>query len=210
MHTSKFRVKLKLKLKTRKKIHQLYQHKSGYMNNLDKYKDHHVTYGEVTQEGIEKLIDAYNKQPITSYDKTRRTFYDLGSGIGKNVIVVASLVPEIKSKGIEIVQERHDMAIHSHKQLKPVSLRNRIHFMCCSFMDVNLDDAAWIYLSNLCFSEQLNEQISEKIHKEVGINTMIACSKELNLPKKDYSVERLNIPMTWDNNSMSYLYKKLV
>jgi hypothetical protein len=209
MHTSKFRVKIKLK-KTRKQIHKLYQNKSGYMNNLEKYKDHHVTYGEVTQEGIEKLIDAYNKQPITSYDKNRRTFYDLGSGIGKNVIVVALLVPEIKSRGIEIVQERHDMAIHSYKQIKSLSLRDRIDFVCGSFMDAKLDDAAWIYLSNLCFSEKLNEQISEKIHKEVGINTMIACSKELKLPKKDYSVERLNIPMTWDNNSMTYLYKKLV
>ena len=207
MHTLKNRNRLN---KTRKKIQELYKNKTGYMNNLEKYKDHHVTYGEITQEGIEKLINEYNKKPITTYDKNRRTFYDLGSGIGKNVIVVASLVPEIKSRGIEIVQERHDLAIDAHKTLKPKSLKDRVEFICCSFMDTKLDDAAWIYLSNLCFSEQLNKQISAKLNKEIGINTMIACSKELNLPKKDYSVERLNIPMTWDNNSMSYLYIKLV
>jgi SAM-dependent methyltransferase len=207
MHTSKNRVRVN---KTRKQLRRLYENKSGYMNNLEKYKDHHVTYGEVTQEGIEKLVSEFSKTPITTYDKNRRTFYDLGSGIGKNVIVVASLVPEIKSKGIEIVQERHDMAIQAHQQLKPKSLKDRVEFTCGSFMDINLQDAAWIYLSNLCFSENLNKQISAKLNKELGIHTMIACSKELHLPIKHYSVERLNIPMSWDNNSMSYLYKKLV
>jgi SAM-dependent methyltransferase len=205
MHTSKIRVRLN---KTRKHINKLYQNKSGYMNNLEKYNGHHVTYGEVTQEGIEKLVDEFNKQPITTYEKTRRTFYDLGSGIGKNVIVVASLVPEIKSKGIEIVQERHDMAIEARQKIKSKQIKDRVEFICGSLMDINLEDAAWIYVSNLCFSEKLNKQLSAKLNKEVGKNTMIACSKELHLP--DYSVERLNIPMTWDNKSMSYLYKKLV
>jgi len=207
MHTSKNRVRVN---KTRKQLRRLYENKSGYMNNLENYKGHHVTYGEVTQEGIEKLVSEFSKTPITTYDKNRRTFYDLGSGIGKNVIVVASLVPEIKSKGIEIVQERHDMAIQAQQQLKPKSLKDRVEFICGSFMDINLQDAAWIYMSNLCFSENLNKQISVKLNKEIGIHTMIACSKELNLPIKQYSVERLNIPMSWDNNSMTYLYKKLV
>jgi len=205
MHTLKFRIRLN---KTRRNINVLYKHKSGYMQNLEKYKEHHTTYGEVTQEGIEKLIDAYSKQPIHTYDKTRRTFYDLGSGIGKNVIVVASLIPEIKSKGIEIVKERHDMALEAHKQLKS-NLKDRIEFTCGSFMDANFQDAAWIYISNLCFSDKLNKQLADKLHKEVGINTMIACSKKLHFPK-NYNMETINIPMTWDNNSLTLLYKKVV
>ena len=206
MQTYKFKIKLK---KTRKNMEKIYQNRSGYMSNLSKYNEYHTTYGEVTQEGIEKLINAFSSQPITTYDNKRRTFYDLGSGIGKNVIVVASLVPEIKSKGVEIVQERHDMALDALKQIRTKNVKDRIEFICGSFMDINLEDAAWIYLSNLCFTQDLNKQMSVKLNKEIGINTMIACSAELELPDC-YSIEKLNIPMSWNKHSMIYLYKKLV
>jgi SAM-dependent methyltransferase len=207
MHTLKYKLKLS---KTRKNINKIYENKSGYMYHLDGYKDHHTTYGEITQEGIEKLVEYFNKQPIMTYEKNRRTFYDLGSGIGKNVIVVASLVPEINSKGIEIVKERHDLAINAYHSFKNKAIKNRVEFICASFMDVKLGDAAWIYLSNLCFSEKLNKQISDKLNKEVGKHTLIACSKQLILPKKDYSMETITIPMSWDSHSNIVLYRKLV
>jgi len=168
-----------------------------------------LTYGEITQKGIEKLVTIFNnKRDISTYPSDRRVFYDLGSGIGKNVIVVAMSVPSITSKGIELVKDRHTMAMTAYGSLSP-SLQERIQFTNGSLFDYNISDAAWIFISNLCFTAELNKELNQKLIKEAQINTLIACSKELELDDSFHRFPKIQIPMTWSDDSELYFYVKL-
>jgi len=191
---------------TRKHIKRVYKGMDGYSDEI--HHQYATTYGEMTLKGIELLVKLFEKtQPIRTYPINQQTFYDLGSGLGKNVMMVASLVPGIKSKGIELVKERHNKAMIAYNALKNKSKIN-IEFMCGSFFDYNVSDAAWIFISNLCFTDEINKKLTEQLENQVKQNTLIACSVELpvNTFKLIYTG---SIPMTWEKNSALYLYKKL-
>jgi len=194
---------------THKHIKTIYGKMDGYGVNLEGYNPKYPTvYGEITVDGLKLLKNAFHDiHPILTYPASQRTFYDLGSGIGKNVIMMASLVPEIMSKGIELVKDRHAMAITAYQKITDKSISSRIHLECGSFTDASLLDAAWIFVSNLCFSPELNKLLSNKLAKDVYRNTLIACSSELQHPSFQL-LKQVKIPMTWDENSIVYIYTK--
>jgi len=191
---------------TRKQIKRVYKGIDGYSDEI--HQQYATTYGEMTLKGIELLVKLFEKtQPIRTYPINQQTFYDLGSGLGKNVMMVASLVPGIKSKGIELVKERHNKAMIAYNALKNKSKTN-IEFMYGSFFDYNISDAAWIFISNLCFTDEINKKLTEQLENQVKQNTLIACSVEL--PVNTFKLIYIgSIPMTWEKNSALYLYKKL-
>ena len=193
---------------TRKQIKRVYKGMDGYETN-EKHEQYVTTYGEMTLKGIELLIKLFEKsQPIRTYPINQQTFYDLGSGLGKNVMMVASLVPGIKSKGIELVKERHNKAMVAYNTFKNKSKTN-IEFICGSFFDYNISDAAWIFISNLCFTDEINKKLTEQLENQVKQNTLIACSVELPTNDAFTLIYTGSIPMTWEKNSALYLYKKL-
>ena len=193
---------------TRKQIKRVYKGMDGYETN-EKHEQYVTTYGEMTLKGIELLIKLFEKsQPIRTYPINQQTFYDLGSGLGKNVMMVASLVPGIKSKGIELVKERHNKAMVAYNTFKNKSKTN-IEFICGSFFDYNISDAAWIFISNLCFTDEINKKLTEQLEKQVKQNTLIACSVELPTNDAFTLIYTGSIPMTWEKKSTLYLYRKL-
>ena len=193
---------------TRKHIKRVYKGMDGYEDD-EKHEQYVTTYGEMTLKGIEQLVKLFEKtQPINTYSNNQQTFYDLGSGIGKNVMMVASLVPGIKSKGIELVKERHNKAMIAYHALKHKSKTN-IEFICGSFFDYNISDAAWIFISNLCFTYEINKKLTEQLENQVKQNTLIACSVELPTNDAFTLIYTGSIPMTWEKKSTLYLYRKL-
>jgi len=213
MSTIKFKkVKPKIhkKATTRKNVTKIYRGVDGYTSELSNYDPKFAyTYGEMRLSGIQKLIDLYKSiYPISSYPSDRRVFYDLGSGIGKNVIMVASMEPHILSKGIELVEYRHNIAMDAWNKVQK-SVQSRVEFMNKSFLDVSLNNAAWIFISNMCFSEQVNKELAEKLEKELQKNTLIASSKPFVFSNKFELVKTISIPMTWDASSETLIYRKL-
>ena len=196
---------------THKNIKRIYGGMSGYMNDTSAYDSKFaLTYGEVTLDGVKQLANIFQRRhPIMSYPIARRVFYDLGSGIGKNVIMMASLVPSILSKGIELVNERHNMALTAYRNIKEPSVRSRVEFIHGSFLDRSLSDAAWIYISNLCFSSEINDQLSEKLGKELQVNALMVCSKPLKHPSLRL-VEHATLSQTWQAESTVYVYEKVL
>jgi len=192
---------------TRKKIKKLYKGLNGYGVNGSYDSKYATTYGEITLKGIEHLVDIYQKEYKVLSDSPK-VFYDLGSGIGKFVTMVAELIPTIQSKGIELVKERHETAMKVYHTLKD-SVQARIEFICGSMFDYSIKDASWIFISNLCFSDQINKKLSKKIEKEVQVNTLIACSVELPFNLSKFSMKIYKIPMTWEKSSDVYFYRKL-
>ena len=122
--------------------------------------------------------------------------------------MVASLVPGIKSKGIELVKERHNKAMVAYNALKHKSKEN-IEFICGSFFDYDISDAAWIFISNLCFTDEINKKLTEQLEKQVKQNALIACSVELPTNDAFTLIYTGSIPMTWEKKSALYLYRKL-
>ena len=193
---------------TRKQIKRIYKGMNGYADD-EIHEKYVTTYGEMTLKGIEQLVTLFEKtQPIQTYPNNQQTFYDLGSGLGKNVMMVASLVPGIKSKGIELVKERHNKAMVAYNALKHKSKEN-IEFICGSFFDYNISDAAWIFISNLCFTDEINKKLTEQLEKQVQQNTLIACSVELPVNDAFTLIYTGSIPMTWEKKSALYLYRKV-
>lgn len=195
---------------TYKKILKVYEPLSphGFKNIYDpKFA---LTYGEITNEGAIELARIFTKfKSIKTYPVGQRIFYDLGSGIGRIVFLITNLIPGLTSKGIELVKERHDTAMVAYNNLNDVSLQKRVEFINGSLFDKTLTDAAWIFISNLCFSDELNETLSKKFETELQPGTLISFSKSLNLSEDKFeSLGKHIIPMTWKEDSIVYIYRK--
>jgi SAM-dependent methyltransferase len=194
-------------------MNHLYDSINGYLNGTEKTYDPKfvLTYGEITYNGLQTLASIYQKtQPILSYPGGQRTFYDLGSGVGKNVIHMASIFPDLVSKGVELVQERHDKAMIVYNKLKSSHLKRRVTFTCGSLFDTDVSDAAWIFISNKCFSEEVNRELAQKLNKEVKMKTLVAFSDKLPEIEVGFKyISEFPIEMSWNNSSNVFLYQKI-
>jgi len=75
------------------------------------------TYGEILPKGMDELCEMI-KFEDDDY------FVDLGSGVGKLAMRVFLSKPSgIKSKGIEISRQRHDMAMKAWSRLQKEGIR---------------------------------------------------------------------------------------
>lgn len=205
---SKKRRKVKHRKSIRNHINKIFEGIKG--NGLDD-KEYDpkfaTTYGELTLEGIEGLVKEYKKvKKIETYPTERQVFYDLGSGTGKIVMMVAALLPSLKAYGIELVKHRHEKALTA---LEQTNSKNNITFLHGSFLDYDIRDAGWIFISNLCFSNDMNKEIAEKIEKEVQKDTLIACSRHLPLDPNHFEDIKFVLAMTWEKKSSAHLYRKL-
>jgi hypothetical protein len=173
--------------------------------------DRNFTYGEMTYEGIETLNNILNI--------AFNCFIDIGSGRGKLPLWYAGLSGVKKTIGIEIVEERHNDALKLKSDLDEFNdITSKVDLICDDIFNIDLsylhdsDLKILIWISNLCFSQELTDRIFNKLVIELPSGTIIACSKEvsLSLPKiQKYYINNNNIidiKMTWSDKSQVYLY----
>jgi precorrin-6B methylase 2 len=165
-----------------------------------------TTYGEMTQEGIEVLSDILQKHG--GLLGPGKVFYDLGCGSGKIPCGIALLHPTLRAKGIEVVQDRFQLAEKARRAL-PADVQRRVDFYWGSFLDEPLHDMTSCFISNLCFGSELNEKIARKLETDVKPGTIIVCSTQLPLTSNFTYVEETTCPMTWSENSRVHVYKRL-
>jgi hypothetical protein len=191
-----------------------YQGLSGFQASIVGLGDYKTTYGEVAEAGILALSDAFQKfAPLPTLPPDRRHFYDLGCGIGRIVIGLAILHPELRAHGVEIVPERVRSAHTALSRIKTRQLGARIQIDQGSFMDpkYNYKNAAWVFLSNLCFDEATQKKLLDKLEREMETGSVIICSKELPLDDKSpfaRVASGLVVPMTWSSQSTCNVYKR--
>ena len=167
-----------------------------------KEKKYAYTYGELTKNGLESIL-----KNINCIDKI---FYDLGSGKGNVIINSIKLYPSFKkSIGIELSKQRYEEALEKLDLLSD-NEKSKIQFLNEDILSNNiiLNDADIIYISNLCFSEDVNKQIAQKLDNEVKSGTLIICSKKLPLTLK-YELETTTVEQSWIKNSDLNCYKIL-
>jgi predicted RNA methylase len=193
-------------------LEPLYQGLSGFQASTAGLEGYVTTYGEVIPEGIKAMEEHFTRHTQAPFRTDQRTFYDLGCGIGKVVMGMAMLRPEFRAVGYEIVADRVGAANTALSRVKLRSLSNRCKFVQGSFLDhsVNLGDACWIYISNLCFGTETQQQIVEKLERECRVGCVIACSKDMPFQetarfKKVESGAR--VPMSWATESTVQIYR---
>lgn len=183
-----------------------------YEDNENKYRGYPLTYCEVTEAGINKMSKIFAKYlPLQKVPVQNRTFYDLGCGLGKMVIGIALLNPQIRSIGIELVEERaHKAGIVVSRLSK--HLQNRCGIMTGPVLDDQFfyGNACWVFISNLFFSPDMNDTLFEKIGKEVPVGTVILCSKPCE-NSQNFRIllkEIIQVPMNWIDGSNIHVYVK--
>lgn len=173
-----------------------------------------TAYGEISLAGIQPLADAFKRfAPLSGFDKTRRNYIDLGSGIGKTVIGIAMLVPEIQANGIELLHERHDMALTARNRIQSNSLASRIHFRQGNFLEPPhvFKNACWIFISNLSFSDELQGSLAKQLEVECSTKCVIISCKEIPFVRGFECIDRgIIIPMSWSATSTCFVYRRNV
>ncbi len=149
--------------------------------------ERHLLYGEITREGIEKLV---KEIPFTSED----VVLDIGSGRGKAICQLSILTDIKKGIGIEIVKERHDLAL---KLVKDTGPYENVEFLCEDIFKVPeiLSEATIIIANCLAFSPDMIDEIIKLIPKG---KTVILSTPQKKEHFADYR-RLLHLPVSWLN-----------
>ena len=179
-------------------------------NNHDTYSNYAIVYGEMTYKGINQLNTIVNPNNDFKY------FIDIGSGRLKLPIYMASNPNIIKSYGIELVTERYNDGMQLLDKLKQNSNFNIYTSKITSINDdlFNIDlrtllpEKTFVWISNLCFSENINDKLFHKLTTELKPESIICCSKQpsTDIPGLEF-VRNIPIQMSWTENSDTYIYK---
>ena len=201
-------------------IDQLFDNRDGFgIDEIDenKYNNNYAvsTYGELTGEGLLKVIEMCRKLGMN--DLEERNFVDLGSGTGRVVFNASIYFNQVY--GVELSTKRHNIGNKILEENKN-RLRNNIHLvngdmynlvngdmynLNCSEMDV-------VYISSLCFTDEMMESLKEKLGGKLKNGSLIFTSKEMNIDGNNNFIKldnELNVKMTWSENSQLYIYKKV-
>ena len=202
----------------RRGLHDLdeyYRGLTGFNVNVLGMSEHVTTYGEVSNPGILTLTETFKRHaPPSKFSSEQRNFFDLGCGIGRIVVGIALLVPEIRSNGIEIVSERVRTAQTALSRIHSKQLSSRIQIRHGSFLDTGITFQAvcWIFISNLCFSPEVQRSIAERLEKECSPGCVIICSKSLPFSTDVQRFEKvdsgINVAMSWSATSTCEVYRR--
>ena len=157
---------------------------------------YNFTYGELTKEG---LIDL-----LKNYDTNGKTFYDLGSGKGNVLIYASEEFKNLKNIiGIELDQDRH---IEACKNIKKNKKEDKITVLNDDILSnkFNYGEADFIYISNLCFPEDVNQALSKKLNSEVKDGTLIFSSRFLDF-KGNSECSKAKVKQTWMDSSNIFI-----
>jgi len=199
-----------------KKLYPECVHDSGTIKDANKYQENGyiTTYGEMNYPAIEMFNKEFNSSGNMKY------FIDFGSGRGKLPLFMGDKVN--KSIGIELVTERHNDAVKLKNDLSKnfsnitdkVELINGDMFEYLKSVDKStFSSPVLIWISNLCFGEELTKKLFDELVKKMPSGSIIGSSKIPNLippgiaPLILNSGNVINVPMSWSKSSTIHLHK---
>lgn len=148
-----------------------------------------LTYGEIDLESFALLLEDCQVSK-------RCSFLDLGCGLGRALLCVATLYPHMKVRGLEIMAPLVQIgreAIREWRSIAPkfaataMNMRSRVELLHGDFLE---EQFSWmmashevIWLSATCFCPSLMQKIADQIscHAKVGTQLLIL---SLPLPEK--------------------------
>lgn len=127
-------------------------------------------------------------------------FYDLGSGIGKTVLLCAMLFPIKKSCGIELLTPLHQAALLQHQRLSENEnyRKNLQHvtYLQGNFLDIDLNDATIIYINATAYFGETWVMLNHKLDQLHQCCTIVTTTKQLTTSA--YQLTRITqVQMSW-------------
>ena len=152
------------------------------------------TYGEIEPLHYLKLLQIVSP-------KEGEILWDLGSGVGKSLYAAALAYPSLVIKGIEFLPNLYKACASITSQFSNVE----VHLG--DIRDQDWSDADIIYISSLCFLDDLVLNIFEKCSL-LKMGSRILTLKEF--PAGDYLrlISAFRLQMSWDRSDCFY-YEKI-
>lgn len=180
------------------KIDRLFQHHNAFLiakEASEGLNDSSYIYGEVT---VSTLLDLLAMLSPNVND----VFYDLGSGIGKTLLVVKWRYPEVNVKGIEKLAALHAVA----EQIAQKQTSHPITPICADFLEWDFTDATIVFINATAFSVPLWNALLEKLWMLKPQTKIIVTSKTL--PENGFIERYAGMEqMSWGLCS-TYIYEK--
>ena len=167
----------------------------------EKYDKNNISYGEISNEGIEILSNLTNNKNL---------FIDLGCGTGRS-LAYAILNGFNKAKGVELVLERVEYA-KKQIELLPSYMKDNIEIKQDDILKLNKDyffGANVIWISNLLFPIEINNKIFKLLSDNIDKNTIVVVSIMQNETYDLKFIKELIVPMSWDKNSVVKIFMKV-
>lgn len=156
------------------------------------------TYGELTEDGLKTIMKGVSKKG--------KVFGDIGSGKGRVVVAAATLFPSLKKiVGIEIADRHRDAKKAVSGNLVP-SRRRKIHLVTGDMFEQDFGKMNIVYVSNLCFSEDTNTRLSDKINREMLGGSVVFTSKPLMFTRPVRASLVHGVKQSWNENSSVHKY----
>jgi len=176
-------------------------------DSTDNAKLVNSTYGEMTFDGVEKMIQEAGVQPTDH-------FYDLGSGHGRVTMHVFLKGGVKKAYGIEYYPERSynsERALKKlYKMFPDILDEDRlISYQIQNIKDLHfLEDATVLYMCSTCYPEDLLVIVYDKVKASKMIRCIVT-HKEFDkfrdfLPNHKTVV----LPCTWNANVTWHIYSR--
>lgn len=141
-------------------------------NSQDDYFKKDVIYG---QTPFELLYALFYLNPLNSYLPKAKVFYDLGSGIGNNVIGAYLLHNFDKCVGVELLDSLYELSCKARNKMIDIdkNCSNKIKFIHDNILNVDFSDADVIFFSCPTKNDDLRYKMEEKFAKDLKSGTII-------------------------------------
>lgn len=168
-------------------------------------------YGEVLIDSFYDLLSEVKPRP-------GQTFYDLGSGAGKGVMIAHLLFPFQEAKGIELVKNLYNAAAgvkekYEH-EFRPQLMHDpdingrNISFQLGSFLDYDVSDADVIWMNSTCFQDDLMEALEYKLECVQPHTHIISLSRPFKSPAYHQYKHKM-FEFSWGQATAFYHRKRL-
>jgi SAM-dependent methyltransferase len=170
---------------------------------------HNLTYGEIEWPAL-KMIARYAEK----LSGVKGKFYDLGSGRGRAVLYMALLGIFETSVGIEVLPERISLSQQALNTLK-TSIPNagsKVRLYEASFLNpaFKYKDAKVVFLSNMCFDDNTQTALFNKLNLEMPKDSLVFCSRAPSiLPSAFEAIGVETVPMSWIPQTQIYILRHL-
>jgi hypothetical protein len=183
----------------------------------NKYEGHRITYGEMNYDGLENLFQHLLTIDNSAFDDSflfnPRCFIDVGSGRGKLCLYMASKPSIDQVLGIELVEPRHQDAEQLKSDLSSHSFTRKVRFINSSIFDISLrslvrTSPVFVWFSNLCFDQNITDDIYQKLVDELPVGSIICSSKvpDIDLPNC-LCKGSIEIDMSWKSGSTVNIFQ---
>jgi|GEM_PF-3484335 hypothetical protein len=169
-------------------------------------KQARYTYGEVMYASFCDLLKMTNPQK-------NDVFCDLGSGIGKAVIIASMQHPFSKAYGIELIKELHQTSLeritkfHAHRFTPSVLGATKLAFYNKDLLTHDLSSINVLYVNATAFIGDFWEDVHQHLKSCKSGTRVILVSKRLD-PKLFKEIAYLPSNMTWGFASVFVYIKK--